>query len=91
MMNDELKARGFQFIVHHSSFIVSLLAGSHDRFKDFHVTGASAEIACESGANLGVGRLRRSLQKIDGGDYHAGRADAALRSAATDEGFLHGV
>src|SRR4051812_35792227 len=92
-MNDELKPSFFNssFIIPHSSFPLLLLASPDDGLEDFHVAGAAAEIAGEAVADVGLGRLRRSIEQVDGGDDHARRADAALRAAAGDERLLHGV
>src|SRR6266853_4320376 len=92
MMNDERGSKKLfnsSFIIHHSSFL--LLARSDDCFKNFHIARAATKIARKSGANLCFVWIGRSLQKIDGGDDHARRADAALRAAAGDECFLNGV
>src|ERR1043166_3471569 len=73
-----------------SAFILAL-HGADDRVEDFHVAGAAAEIAGESLADVGLGRARRTFEEADGGEHHAGRADAALRAAALDQRLLHGV
>src|SRR5688500_2115774 len=61
------------------------------RFEDLRVAGTAAQVARQADANLGVSGLRRTIAKTDRGEDHAWRADAALRAAMSDEGFLHGV
>src|ERR1051325_3842229 len=93
-MKDEVKAfKPDKHSFHPSSFILALIvpASSDDGLEDFYIARAAAQLSAEPGANLALVGVRRALQQTDGGDDHARRADAALRSAAGDEGFLYGV
>jgi hypothetical protein len=63
-------------------------AGCHDGIHDLAVARAAAEHAAQRVLDLGSVGCRRLLQQLVRGHQHAGRADAALRRAKSDERFL---
>ena len=66
-------------------------ASLDDGLEDFRVASAAAEISGEPFAYFQFGGLRVSREQIHGGENHAGRADAALRSAVRQKRLLDGV
>jgi hypothetical protein len=62
-----------------------------NRFKDFHVSGATAQIAGQTHANLTLGWIWNSLKKIHRRQNHSGCADAALRAATFKERLLNAM
>jgi len=66
-------------------------AGGDDGFEYFRVAGAAAQVSGETFADVGFRGMRVALEKIYGGESHAGSAYAALRSAVREERLLHGM
>src|ERR1700683_5728440 len=67
------------------------ITGTQDCFENFHVAGAAAKISGERGANFRFCRVIILLEKIDGGEDHAGGANSALSAAVGDEWLLAGI
>ena len=65
------------------------LGGGADRDDDVLVPGAATEVALDRVADLVVGRIRVTVEQVDGGHDHARRAEAALQAVLLPEGRLH--
>ena len=63
----------------------------HHRANNFAVAGAATEDSPEGIFDFGFRRRRIFFQQRNGGDKHAGSADAALRRAVLKERFLEAV
>ena len=67
---------------------VSALCGFGDRLADLGVSGAAAEVASKAFFNLIQRGAGLFLQKLRRRHYDSGRADAALRTSAVENGLL---
>jgi hypothetical protein len=60
-------------------------------FKNLCVTCAAAEIARQSLADVRDGGFRDFAQQVNGGKYHSGSTNAALRASAIEKSLLQSV
>src|SRR5258708_3876738 len=65
------------------------MARAYDGFEYLHITGATAEITCQTHSDICLSRVRNTFEKIDCSQNHTGRTDAALGAPESDESLLH--